>query len=526
MISHIKRNILITNAIPYANGDLHLGHLVGYLHSDFWKSFHILQGHTCFHICGSDVHGTPIMLHARALNKTEHEIWSTYKENHIRVLKGFYINFDVWGDTHDVHHQDVVHHIYKQLKSKGFIYTKTVLQFYDVQEQMFLSDRLIKGVCPFCKSKDQYADACELCGKSYEPKDLINPRSMLSGHLPVMKESDHIFFKLSEFRDTFNDMNTYLSEESLRAMSSWKNVELKDWCISRDTPYYGISVPDVPNKYFYVWFDAILSYISFLPSSDLWNLESSAEIYQFIGKDIQYFHSLFWAAILRATDRRLPTQIIVNGFLSVNSKKISKSRDITMSTGAAEFLESFDPEVYRFFIARRSTGSMDDINLDIEEMKHLYNHIVIGKIVNIASRSSTFFQKYFNYELDRDYLHNYDREDLLSQHIAITHAYQNRQFHKVIEKVEELADYTNKQFSDLEPWHMINSDPKSVHRLCTMSLQNFYIITRWLQPILPRLYEQARSYVKDTNDAACWNSCISPLNSSTISHFTSMAQRV
>jgi methionyl-tRNA synthetase len=467
------------------------------------------------------------MLHAREKSKTETELWSSYKESHLRILEGFQIKFDVWGDTHSTQHQKLVHQVYKQLKLRGLIYNKTVPQFYDVQERMFLSDRLIKGTCPFCKAVQQYADACEACGKSYSHNDLIEPKSMLSGHTPVMRESEHTFFKLSQFKHLFTEMPTYLSHEASKAMSFWEQKTLEDWCISRDAPYYGISMPDNPDKYFYVWFDAILAYISLVPENDVWHPESRTEIYQFVGKDIQYFHALFWAAILKATGRRLPTQIIVNGFLSINSAKISKSRKgaVQEHVGAEEFLTSFDPEVYRFFVARRSTGSMADINLDIEEMKHIYNHIVIGKIVNIASRSSTFFQNYFNNELDVDYIHTYNRGTLLVRHAEITQAYEQRKFHKVIEKVESLADIVNKQFSDLEPWNLVHTDPQAVQRLCTSSLQHFYIIIRWLKPILPALYERVRLYVKD-NEELSWDNCINPLTHKTISSFTSIAQRV
>lgn len=514
------KKIVVTNALPYTNGHLHLGHLVGFLQADFWKSFLKLKGCQCIHICGSDVNGTPIMLHAQKLGTSPEDIWKFYKKSHLDILNKFHISFDVWSDTAAPDHIDTVRDIYEELVSLDLIYEKDIYQFYDEEKGMFLSDRMVKGTCPFCKAIDQNGDLCEVCGKSYAPADLIKPTSSLSGNVPVLKESSHLFFKISQFKSIFSCMPELLSEECAKYMSSWSQVALEDWCITRDSPYHGIEVPNLKGKYFYVWFEAIISYISFQRDKSIWK-DTSVEIYQFIGKDILYFHALFWASILKATGRRLPNKILVNGFLLDRGRKLSKSKGDNLR--ADKFLEEHDPDVYRFFVAKRSFGKMSDLHFNLEEMKIMYNSLVIGQIVNVASRTKTFFEKHFDCKLNQSAIFNYGFRKLeLSIHSDVTKAYEQRKFGEVISIVESYINDTNKRFSHVEPWHLIKKDPEKVHELCTVSLQQFYNAVRWLRPILPNLAKRSKEYLNDIGDDT-WDSCILPLTACKISKFKSLS---
>lgn len=493
-----QRKIYITNALPYANGKLHLGHLVGFIQADIWKRYLRLEGHECIHICGSDVHGTPIMLNAKKSNVSIQDLWMSYMQQHLGILKKFEIEFDFWGHTELKEHYEFVQEFFLFLKERELIYSKKILQSFDVQENMCLNDRMIIGSCPYCHATEQYGDACEICSRTYHSQELINPVSTLSGNVPSVQENTSLFFRLSHFQHfvKVNSMS-YLDDLSSKYMSSWFAKELSDWDISRFANYFGIPIPEYPEMSFYVWFDAILAYISFCRDKALmiWDQNSPYEIYQFIGKDILYFHSLFWIALLQARGLKLPTKLIVNGFLTVNEKKISKSKNPLLD--ADSYLDNYSQDVYRFFVALRSSGEMKDIHFYEEDMVNYFNNIIVGKVVNLASRSSTLLETYFNNLIIDDFrnLEEEYQKVIDSSYEDILKSYEILDFSQVVQTIVTVSDKANYLFNKYEPWKMVKDDPETVHIICSITMNAFSHLVLWLYPIVPTLCEQAFQYL-------------------------------
>ena len=404
-MSQKTRRILVTSALPYANGSIHLGHLVEYLQTDIWVRFQRMRGHECYYVCATDGHGTPVMIRARREGIDPAELVERYHHEHARDFADFLIEFDNFWTTHSAENEAIVGTIYNALRDAGHIYTKTINQAYDAQEKMFLPDRFVRGTCPVCGTEDQYGDACENCGSTYSPADLKSPVSVLSGQPPEYRDSEHYFFRLGNFRDFLQSWihRAGLDESVARKTSEWFGDELRDWDISRDAPYFGFRIPGTEDKYFYVWLDAPIGYMaSFkalcerdgLDFDAWWQPESDTELYHFIGKDIIYFHALFWPAVLHGAGLRTPTSVYAHGFLTVNGKKMSKARGTFIN--ARTYLSHLEPEYLRYYYAAKLGPGIDDIDLSLEDFMSRVNSDLVGKLVNIASRCAGFITRSFD----------------------------------------------------------------------------------------------------------------------------------
>lgn len=498
------RTILVTSALPYANGPIHLGHLVEYIQTDIWVRFQKMRGNTCHYVCADDTHGTPIMLRAEKEGIAPEELIRRVHGEHLRDFTGFHIEFDNYYLTHSEETRQLAEMIYGRLKERGLIEARSIEQYYDPVKEMFLPDRFIKGECPKCHAKDQYGDSCEACGATYSPTDLISPYSAVSGTAPVRKESVHYFFKLGkceEFLKTWTRAG-HLQDEAANKMAEWFEAGLSDWDISRDAPYFGFEIPDAPGKFFYVWLDAPIGYMgSFknlcerlnLDFDQYWNKDSSTELYHFIGKDILYFHALFWPTMLEHSDFRTPSKIFAHGFLTVNGEKMSKSRG-TFITAESYLQQGLNPEWLRYYYACKLNGTMEDIDLNLEDFVVRVNSDLVGKYVNIASRSATFIQKYFNGELNEG--DHTPLELILAEpgsEDEIAAAYEAREYGKVIRQAMNFADRINQYFDHNKPWE-IAKDPAQrglLHSVCSNCLRAFFNLTVLLAPIIPETAAKA-----------------------------------
>ncbi|MBT4746450.1 MAG: methionine--tRNA ligase, partial [Candidatus Thioglobus sp.] len=396
------RKILVTSALPYANGEIHLGHLLEYIQTDIWVRFQKMMGHECHYVCADDAHGTPIMLKADELGITPEELIKGVSERHQADFKEFSIGFSQYHSTHSPENKEISSGIYNKLNERGFIKSRTISQAFDPEKQMFLPDRFIRGECPKCGAKDQYGDNCEVCGATYSPTELVNAKSAVSGAKPITKDSEHYFFDLPQFEDQLKAWTEagHLQVEISNKLAEWFEQGLQQWDISRDAPYFGFQIPGVENKYFYVWLDAPIGYMaSFkklctdtgLDFNEYFDKDSKTELYHFIGKDIVYFHALFWPAMLMGSDYRTPTAIYAHGFLTVNGQKMSKSRGTFIQARA--YLDSLNPECLRYYYAYKLSSKIDDIDLNLQDFKQRVNSDLVGKVVNIASRSAGFIVK-------------------------------------------------------------------------------------------------------------------------------------
>ena len=444
------RKILITSALPYANGSIHLGHLVEYIQTDIWVRFQKMQGHEAYYVCADDTHGTPIMLRAEKEGITPEALIKKVHVEHSKDFSDFFVNFDNFYSTNSPENLELSHIVYKKLKQNNKIYTKTIEQFYDPAKEMFLPDRFIKGECPKCHAKDQYGDSCEVCGATYAPTELINPTSSVSGAVPVRKETEHYFFKLSEcesFLESWTSSGT-LQQEAANKMNEWIGEagenKLSDWDISRDAPYFGFEIPDAPNKYFYVWVDAPIGYMSSfenyikakrpdLSFDDFWKKDSDKEVYHFIGKDIVYFHALFWPAVLNGAGMRTPNGVFVHGFLTVNGQKMSKSRGTFIT--ARQYLDLLPAEPLRFYFASKLTPGLDDMDLSLEDFTSRFNAEVVGKVVNIASRCAKFVANGNNGVLSGNIENPELWEQVRGAADSIAQHYENRDYGKAIREM-------------------------------------------------------------------------------------------
>jgi methionyl-tRNA synthetase len=514
----MPRKILVTSALPYANGSIHLGHLVEYIQTDIWVRFQKMQGNTCHYVCADDTHGTPIMLRAEKEGITPEQLIDRVWHEHKADFDGFHVAFDHYGSTNSAETKEFAQAIYRNLKAADLIEVRSVEQFYDPVKNMFLPDRFIKGECPKCHAKDQYGDNCEACGTTYSPTELINPYSAVSGAQPERRNSDHYFFKLSdlrcqEFLRKWTRSDTLQSEASNK-MQEWLGSEnenkLSDWDISRDAPYFGFEIPDAPGKYFYVWLDAPVGYMGSFKQfcnanninfDDYWKQGSNAELYHFIGKDILYFHALFWPAMLQHAGFRTPTKLFAHGFLTVNGEKMSKSRG-TFITASSYLKQGLNPEYLRYYYAAKLNGTMEDIDLSLEDFVAKVNSDLIGKYINIASRCAGFISKKFGGVVaSHDQITESRGTHLLGEFIAaevpIAEAYEERDFGKAIREIMRLADRANEYVNDQAPWMLAKQEGQEtkLHEVCTVSLNLFRILTLYLKPVLPKLAEQVEAFL-------------------------------
>jgi methionyl-tRNA synthetase len=516
----MPRKILVTSALPYANGSIHLGHLVEYIQTDIWVRFQKMRGHHCHYVCADDTHGTPIMLRAEKEGITPEQLIERTWHEHKRDFDGFHVDFDNYYSTNSPETRHYADTIYTRLKEAGLIEVRAIEQFYDPVKEMFLPDRFIKGECPKCHAKDQYGDNCEACGAAYQPTDLIDPYSAVSGAKPVRKSSDHHFFRLSDprcadFLKHWTADPSHVQSEAANKLGEWLEAGLSDWDISRDSPYFGFEIPGAPGKYYYVWLDAPIGYMgSFqnycdkngLDFNEFWKPDSEAELYHFIGKDILYFHALFWPAELAHAGFRTPTGVFCHGFLTVNGLKMSKSRGTFIT--AESYLNHLNPEWLRYYYAAKLNGSMEDIDLNLEDFAARVNSDLVGKYVNIASRCAGFISKRFGGRLGpvdmsatAEFSKAYDEG-------AIAASYEDRDFGRALREIMRLADVANLYIADKKPWEMAKQEGREaeLHEVCSTAMTLFRDLTLYLKPVLPKLAEQVETFLNITplNWADAW----------------------
>ncbi len=504
------RKLLVTSALPYANGSIHLGHLVEYIQTDIWVRFQKMSGNETYYICADDTHGTPIMLKAEEENISPDDLVNKVHDEHDNDFKEFNVNFDHFYSTNSPENKKLSESIYNTLKENNKISSKEIDQFYDESKAMFLPDRFIKGSCPKCEAEDQYGDSCEKCGATYSPTELKNPYSVLSGTEPIRKKTLHYFFKLSECEEFLKEWikNETLQPEAENKLKEWFDMGLQDWDISRDAPYFGFEIPDAPGKYFYVWLDAPIGYMaSFkkfaqmnnLSFDEFWSKDSTAELIHFIGKDILYFHALFWPATLNYANYRTPSKIFTHGFLTVNGEKMSKSRGTFIT--ARSYLDHIkDPNFLRYYYATKLNSSMEDLDLNLDDFIAKNNSDLIGKFINIPSRTSGFVSKFFNFELMP--LASIKSKDALallekikeSKKIIETY-YEAREFSKLVKVIMQLVENVNEYISKTEPWKLSKDEAQlksnsSLHEICSVCLKSFRMISIFLSPIIPSLSEK------------------------------------
>ena len=535
-MSDTPRKILVTSALPYANGYCHMGHLVEYLQTDIWVRFQKLRGHKCTYVCASDAHGTPIMIKARELGITPEELTESVSKEWARDFSDFGVEFDNFHTTHSDENQALVYEIYHALHASGDIYTKTIEQAYDEKEGMFLPDRFVRGTCPVCKTEDQYGDSCESCGATYSPSDLIDPVSVLSGTAPVKRESEHYFFRLSEYEER---LRSWMSEATLdknviAKLEEWFEAGLQDWDISRDAPYFGFRIPETEDKYFYVWLDAPVGYpASFkhlcerrddLSFDEYWRPGHDTEVYHFIGKDIMYFHTLFWPAVLEGSGFRTPTSVFAHGFLTVNGHKMSKSRGTFIT--ARTYLDNLDPSYLRYYYAAKLGPTIEDIDLNLDDFVARVNSDLVGKLVNIASRCAGFINKRFDGQLSAGLPEPALFAELAEASGTIATHYENREFSKAMRLVMSLADKANRYIDDKKPWVMAKDESQldDVQAVCTQGLNLFRSLMIYLAPVIPVVAEAAREFLGEKTWH--WHDAVTPLTSHTIGKFKPLLTRV
>ena len=501
------RELLVTTALPYANGSMHLGHILEHIQSDVWVRFQKLRGHTVHFICGSDAHGTPIMLNAAKKGLSPEAMVSAIREEHMATLKSFNIHYDNFHTTHSPENEALATSFFKTLQERGDIAVREIEQAFDAEKNLFLPDRYVKGDCPRCHTPDQYGDSCEQCGATYSPLDLKNPKSVLSGSTPIAKRSTHYFFQLPHYEGLLKNWldSSALQPQLANKLREWFDTGLTDWDISRDAPYFGFLIPGTSDKYFYVWLDAPIGYIaSFMnyckshPEINFdayWRSDASTELYHFIGKDILYFHGLFWPALLSGAGYRLPTNIFTHGFLTVNGQKMSKSRGTFIT--AANYLSVAEPDYLRYYFCAKLSDTAEDIDFQLSDFVTRTNSDLVGKFVNIASRCSSFLQNYFDNQLAADLFDNALYAEFIDQGKDIAQALDTRQYSRAIREIMLLADKAN-QFIDLhKPWVMAKepTQREKLHQVCTLSINLFRLLALYLKPITPTLVERIEAYL-------------------------------
>ncbi|MBK1632716.1 methionine--tRNA ligase [Thiohalocapsa halophila] len=535
-----RRDILITSALPYANGPIHIGHLVEYIQTDIWARFQKLRGHNCWYVCADDAHGTPIMLKARAEGITPEVLIARVGAEHQADFADFRIGFDNYHSTHSDENRYCATLIYERNRDKGHVTARTIHQAFDPVEQMFLPDRFIKGECPKCGAADQYGDNCEACGASYSPAELQNPRSVVSGAVPEQRESEHLFFRLADFEPMLREWTRGggLQEQVANKLDEWFDAGLKEWDISRDAPYFGFEIPDHPGKFFYVWLDAPIGYMaSFkhlcesergraagLDFDAFWGKGSQAELYHFIGKDIIYFHALFWPAMLHGADFRTPTAIFAHGFLTVDGQKMSKSRGTFIK--ARTYLDHLNPEYLRYYFAAKLGPGVDDIDLSLDDFQARVNADLVGKVVNIASRTAGFITKRFGGRLAAELPEAGLFEEFAAAGQGIAEAYERREFSRAVRDIMALADRANQYIDEQAPWVIAKQDGRDaeLQGICTQGLNLFRLLIGWLKPILPGTAEAAEAFLQI--EPLTWEALSEPLLDHEIAKFKPLMTRV
>ena len=530
-----KRQILVTSALPYANGAIHLGHMLEYIQTDIWARFQRSRGHECYFAWADDAHGTPIMLRARAEGRPPEEIIDMMNEEHKTDFRDFGISFDNYTSTHSEYNREIVEQIYNNLDQAGYIDRRNIQQLYDEEEGMFLPDRFIRGTCPKCHTEDQYGDSCESCGSTYSPTDLINPRSAVSGSQPVMKESEHYFVRLADFEQALQDWiaGGALQPEIANKLQEWFEDGLRDWDISRDEPYFGFRIPGTDDKYFYVWVDAPIGYIaSFRELCDRngldfdawWRKDSTAEVHHFIGKDIVYFHTLFWPAMLMGAEMRTPTAVYAHGFLTVEGAKMSKSRGTFIS--ARTYLDQLHPDYLRYYFAAKLGSGTADIDLNLEDFVLRVNSDIVGKVVNIASRCAGFISRRFEGMLS-DTL---PRPDLYATFVSarekIAADFEGRNYQSAIRRIMHLADEANRYIDEEKPWQQIKVEGQEPHvqAVCTQGINLFSVLMSYLSPVLPFTAERAGAFLG--RDVSAWSNIDEPLLGVPVNTFVPLLTRI
>ena len=529
------RKMLVTSALPYANGHLHLGHLVEHIQTDIWVRTHKMLGVECISVCGDDAHGTPIMLKAEQLGITPEALTAEMKQSHERDFAAFNIAFDCYHTTHSPENQQLASSIYAKLQARGDIVCKTIRQAYDPVKNMFLPDRYVKGTCPKCGALDQYGDNCESCGATYAPTDLLDAVSAISGVKPIDKASEHYFFDLPRYETLLKEWTRkgHLQTEVANKLDEWFSAGLKQWDISRDAPYFGFPIPGTVDKYFYVWLDAPIGYMaSFkkycdeqqLSFDEYWGKDATTELYHFVGKDIVYFHALFWPAILSGSDHRLPTAIYTHGFLTVDGQKMSKSRGTFID--ARHYIAYLNPEYLRYYFAAKLNGRVDDLDLNFDDFTNRVNADLVGKVVNIASRCAGFINKRFDNQLASSLCEPALYEQLVSKREAIIDAYVQRDYAHAIRQIMECAALVNQYIDNAKPW-VLAKDPEqlsNVQAICTMGLNLFRVLMTYLKPVLPTMASDVEAFFKC--DPLTFQSIDKPLLHHTIQTFVPLMVRV
>lgn len=534
-MAHAARKILVTCALPYANGSIHLGHMLEHIQADIWVRYQRMRGNTIHFICADDAHGTPIMLKAQQLGITPEQMIADVSKEHQADFAGFAISFDNYHSTHSDENRELASLIYTRLRDSGYIKSRGISQLYDPEKGMFLPDRFVKGTCPKCKAPDQYGDNCDVCGATYSPTELIDPRSAVSGAAPVMKETEHFFFDLPQFETMLKAWITSgaLQEEMANKLAEWFESGLQQWDITRDAPYFGFEIPDAPSKYFYVWLDAPIGYMgsfrnlcnkrSDLSFEEYWDKDSQAELYHFIGKDILYFHSLFWPAMLEGASFRKPTNVFVHGYVTVNGAKMSKSKGTFVK--ANTYLQHLDPEYLRYYYAAKLNNRIDDLDLNLDDFVARVNADVVNKLVNLASRTASFITKRFDGQLAAELSEQALFSEFAAAKERIAEAYEHREFSRAIREIMALADIANRYVDEKAPWVMAKQEGKEaeLQEVCTVSLNLFRVLMTYLKPVLPQLAERSEAFLGTT---LSWDGVETPLLNHTIAPFKALFSRI
>ncbi len=534
-MAHAARKILVTCALPYANGSIHLGHMLEHIQADIWVRYQRMRGNTIHFICADDAHGTPIMLKAQQLGITPEQMIADVSKEHQADFAGFAISFDNYHSTHSDENRELASLIYTRLRDSGYIKSRGISQLFDPEKGMFLPDRFVKGTCPKCKAPDQYGDNCDVCGATYSPTELIDPRSAVSGAAPVMKETEHFFFDLPQFETMLKAWITSgaLQEEMANKLAEWFESGLQQWDITRDAPYFGFEIPDAPSKYFYVWLDAPIGYMgsfrnlcnkrSDLSFEEYWDKDSQAELYHFIGKDILYFHSLFWPAMLEGASFRKPTNVFVHGYVTVNGAKMSKSKGTFVK--ANTYLQHLDPEYLRYYYAAKLNNRIDDLDLNLDDFVARVNADVVNKLVNLASRTASFITKRFDGQLAAELSEQALFSEFAAAKERIAEAYEHREFSRAIREIMALADIANRYVDEKAPWVMAKQEGKEaeLQEVCTVSLNLFRVLMTYLKPVLPQLAERSEAFLGTT---LSWDGVETPLLNHTIAPFKALFSRI
>ena len=540
------RKILVTSALPYANGSIHLGHMVEHIQTDVWVRFQKLRGHECYYCCADDTHGTPVMLAAQKQGIAPEDMIAKVREEHLADFTGFFIGYDNYYSTHSPENKQFSQDIYRALKANGKIESRVIEQLFDPEKQMFLPDRFVKGECPKCHAQDQYGDNCEVCGTTYSPTELINPYSAVSGAKPELRESEHFFFKLGECADFLkawtsgnnpHDGKPHLQPEALNKMKEWlgegEETTLSDWDISRDAPYFGFEIPDAPGKYFYVWLDAPVGYMASFKNlcdrigidfDEYFKADSQTEMYHFIGKDILYFHALFWPAMLHFSGHRAPTGVYAHGFLTVDGQKMSKSRG-TFITAKSYLEQGLNPEWMRYYIAAKLNSKIEDIDLNLQDFISRVNSDLVGKYVNIAARASGFIAKRFEGRL-KDVSGSALLAKLAAESDNIAEQYENREYARALRDIMALADAVNEYVDANKPWELAKQEGQDerLHEVCSELINAFTMLTAYLAPVLPKVAENAAKFLN--LEAITWANTRETLGEHAINKYEHLMQRV